>query len=96
MVQRTGGARRKTRNMLSKSARNKGKVSIRNSLQTFEEGDRVLLEAEPAVQHGMYFRRFHGKVGTVVGQQGACYKVEIIDGKSKKQLVIHPVHLRSA
>lgn len=94
MVQRTGGNRRKTRSLFSKKARNKGKISIRDSLQQFEKGDKVLLRAEPAIQHGMYFRRFHAKVGTILREQGACYVVQITDGKRTKDLIVHPVHLR--
>ncbi len=96
MVQRVGGMRRKTRNKLAKHARQKGKVSIRRSLQQFTNGDKVLLLAEPAVQGGMYFPRFHGKVGFIEGMQGECYKVAITDGNNKKQLIVHPVHLRVA
>jgi large subunit ribosomal protein L21e len=95
MVTRIGGMRRKTRNKLSKHARKKGKISIRNSLQQFSQGDKVLLAAEPAVQDGMYFPRFHGKIGTVLGEQGHCYKVQIMDGNSKKVVIAHPVHLRA-
>ena len=94
MVQRIGGMRRKTRQKLSKHARTKGKISIRNTLQTFSNDEFVLLKAEPAVQHGMYYPRFHGKQGIIKGQQGNCYKVEILDGNNKKTLIVHPVHLR--
>ena len=94
MVQRIGGTRRKTRNLFKKKAREKGKVPIRNALQTFNKGDRVRLDAEPANQHGMYFRRFHQKTGIVVGEQGNCYQVEIKDGKRTKELIINPVHLK--
>ena len=94
MVTRTGGARRKTRQLFAKKPRTKGKISIRNALQLFEKGDKVLLKAEPAIQHGMYFRRFHARPGEIVGQQGACYLVRIHDGKRTKDLIIHPIHLR--
>lgn len=95
MVTRIGGMRRKTRNKLAKHARKKGKISIRQQLQEFSVGDKVLLKAEPAVQQGMYFPRFHGKIGTVTGTQGNCYLVDIYDGNKKKAVVVHPVHLRS-
>lgn len=94
MVQRTGGFRRKTRQKLSKSPRQTGKISIRNSLQSFTSGDLVTLSAEPAVQHGMYHPRFHGKSGHVVGTQGRCFIVAVRDGEKMKNLVINPVHLR--
>jgi large subunit ribosomal protein L21e len=75
MVTRIGGARRKTRQKFSKNYKLKGKVSLRNYLQTLNVGDKVALKAEPAVNNGLYFRRFHGKTGTVGKKIGACYEV---------------------
>ncbi len=92
---RIGGARRKTRQKFKKHYRSRGKVSLRRYLQSFTRGDRVALVAEPAVQKGMYFRRFHGKTGTVVKKIGSCYEVSILDGNKEKRVIVHPVHLRS-
>ena len=50
--------------------------------------------AQPAVQGGLYFRRFHGKSGIVKGMQGKCYKVEVKDHDATKIIVVHPVHLK--
>ncbi|MBI2105638.1 50S ribosomal protein L21e [Candidatus Woesearchaeota archaeon] len=94
MAQRIGRSRRKTRDKLKKHYKQKGKISIRNYLQEFKAEERVILKAEPAVQTGMYFPRFHGKVGIVKGKQGDCYKVKIKDFKKPKILLIHPVHLK--
>ena len=94
MTQRTGGSRRKTRHKLSKPLRTKGKLSIRNYFQTFKQGDKVVLKAEPAVQTAMYLPRFHGKIGTVKSKRGACYEVSLKDGNKQKLLIIHPVHLK--
>ncbi len=96
MVKRIGGLRRKTRAKMSKNYRDKGKVSIRNFLQQFNTGEKVILKAEPAYQLGMYFPRFHGKQGIIHGKQGACYQVIVKDGDKEKTLIIHPVHLRKA
>ncbi len=94
MVQRIGGARRKTRYELKKSPRMRGKVSIRRMLQEFDVGDTVQLLAEPAVQRGMYFMRFHAKHGVIAGKRGKAYLVEIKDFHKKKQLIVLPVHLK--
>lgn len=94
MVQRKGGFRRKTRHKLQKSIRQKGKVSFRRFFQGLEVGDMVKLQAEPAYQRGMYFPRYHGKVGEVKGTQGDCYTVAIQDHDQTKVLIVHPVHLR--
>ena len=93
-MQRMGGNRRKTRHKLAKNVREHGKIQLTKYLQEFSVGDRVCLTAEPAVQKGMYFPRFHGKTGVVSGQQGNCYSVTITDGKKVKSLLVHPVHLR--
>lgn len=94
MANRMGGFRRRTRSRFTKEGRQKGKVSHRDFLQKFNEGDRVKLIAEPAYQKGMYFPRYHGKVGLVKGAKGECYNVEIDDHGKAKVLIVHPVHLK--
>ncbi len=96
MVTRIGGARRKTRHLFEKPRRQKGKLSIRRFLATYAPGDRVLLLAESAYQKGLYFRRYHGRIGIIEGPKGTCYEVRIQDGHAAKTLIIHPVHLRKA
>lgn len=94
MVQRSGGFRRKTRHKLKKNIRQKGKISIHNYLQEFKSGDKVLLKAEPSIQKGMYFPRFHSKVGIITKKQGKCYKILIKDHNKEKILIVHPIHLK--
>ena len=95
MVDRVGGFRRNTRYKLRKNVRQRGKISLRRFLQSFEVGDTVRLAAEPAYQKGMYFPRFYGKFGVVSKKVGSCYEVQIKDGKTKT-VVVHPVHLTKA
>jgi len=95
MVQRVGGFRRKTRSKLRKSKKDRGKISTTKYIQVFKMGEVVCLKAEPAIQKGMYFPRYHGKSGNIVGKQGKCYYVKIKDGKKDKTLLVHPIHLRS-
>ena len=92
MAKRVGGFRRKTRSKLKRAE--KGKILIRRFIQKFEEGQKVLLNADSSVQKGMYFPRFHSKVGEIKGKKGKCYEVAIKDGKKNKTLIVHPVHLR--
>ncbi|MBN2567258.1 50S ribosomal protein L21e [Candidatus Woesearchaeota archaeon] len=94
MVQRIGGSRRKTRGIMRRGVREKGKVSISRFFQVFSEGDKVVLKANPAHQGGVYHRRFHGKVAEVTGKQGECYTVTLKDGGKAKGLIVHPVHLQ--
>jgi len=96
MAKRVGGARRKTRHILSKHYKDKGKISLTRYFKEYKTGEKVILKAEPAVQKGMYFPRFHGKVGIVKGKKGNCYEVLIKDGKLEKNIIVHPVHLKQA
>lgn len=94
MVTRVGGFRRKTRSKLRKNISERGKISLSNYFKKYEVGTKVTLIGEPAVQKGMFFPRFKGKTGTIKGKQGACYTVEIKDGKKANTIIVHPVHLR--
>lgn len=93
MAKRIGGYRRKTRHLMKKSVRMRGKVSISSYMQTFNKGDRVVLKAEPAFQKGLFNLRFQGRVGIVIGKRGKCYEVEMYDFDKKKILFIPAVHL---
>ena len=94
MTQKTGSRRRKTRSKLKKNVADKGKISIRNYLQKFNDNDKVILIAEPAVQRGMHHPRYQGKTGIIIGKQGTNYKVQIKDGNTKKVMITHPIHLK--
>tara|TARA_Y100000310_G_C20661064_1_gene804840 strand:- start:745 stop:1038 length:294 start_codon:yes stop_codon:yes gene_type:complete len=96
MVKRIGGARRKTRNIFKKNIKKKGKISLRKYFQMFKEGEGVLLNMEPSIQKGAYFRRFHSKKGVIKGKKGKCYIVLINDKGKQKTLIVHPVHLKKA
>lgn len=96
MVQRMGGSKRKSRSKLKKNIRRKGKISLSRYFQTFNENDKVRLNAEPSYNRGMYFMRFHNKYGTVKRKRGECYEVMIKDGNKDKLVIVHPVHLKKA
>jgi len=94
MTKRIGGFRRKTRHKLRKNFRQKGKLSLTRYYNEFNVEDKVQLLADPGIQKGMYFPRFHGKRGIVTGKKGNCYQIDIKDGGKAKKLVVHPVHLK--
>ena len=94
MTKRIGGSRRKTRHKLAKTVRYRGKVSLARYFEKFNPGDKVCLAAEPSVHEGLYYPRFHGKAGVVLGKRGKCYEVMIKDVTMKKTVVVHPVHLK--
>ena len=93
-MKKIGGFKRKSRHKLTKSKKNRGKISLTRYLQRFDIGQKVSLSAEPAIQRGMYKPSFMGKTGIVKGMQGRCYKVQIDDMGKTKTLIVHPVHLK--
>lgn len=95
MAKRIGGNRRKTRGIFKKNYKAKGKVSLTKYFKEFKVGDKIVLKAEPAVQKGIYFPRFHGKSGIVKGKKGDCYEIAIKDNKKEKSVTVHPVHLKA-
>ena len=96
MVKRVGTARTKSRHKMKKPYKRKGKLSLTRYFAKYADGDKVVLKAEPSVQNGLYFLRYHGKVGVVEGKQGRCYKVKVMDRKKPKTMIVHPVHLQKA
>lgn len=96
MVKRVGTSRRKTRNLYSVPKKMKGKLAVSGFVRKFATGDQVLLSARHSILAGIYFRRFHGRIGRILGMQGTCYKVGIKDGGKEKTLIVGPVHLKSA
>jgi ribosomal protein L21E len=94
MTTRHGGSRSRTRKTFRKNVKEHGKISMTRYFQKFNEGDRVLLKIEPGVQKGLYHARFHGYPATVVKRQGSCYIVAINDLGKRKELYVHPVHLK--
>jgi large subunit ribosomal protein L21e len=94
MVKRLGGNRRKSRAKMRKQVCTRGKISITNYLAKYEDGDKVQLKAEPAIQTGIYHLDYHGNVGIIKGKQGECYKVLINNKNKEKTLIVHPIHLK--
>ncbi|MFB6105784.1 MAG: 50S ribosomal protein L21e [Halobacteriaceae archaeon] len=83
-----------TRNKLKNDPRQRGTSPPQRSVARFEEGQRVHLKLDPSVQDGRFHPRFNGRTGTVLGTQGAAYRVEINDGGKDKTIIAKPAHLR--
>ncbi|MFW9819713.1 MAG: 50S ribosomal protein L21e [Candidatus Thorarchaeota archaeon] len=89
------GYRKKTRQKHRKNVRKRGLGSVEKYLIDYNVDDKVDIITDPS-QHkrGMPHSRFHGRTGTVIGQRGRCYLVEVKLGNNKKTLVIGKEHLR--
>lgn len=91
---RIGGNRRKKVSILTKSTREKGKVSISKYMSEYKAGEKVSLNIEPSEHKGMFHPRFSGKTGTIINKVGSCYEVKIKDFTKEKVITVHPIHLK--
>ena len=92
-MKRIGSSKKKTRNISTKPSSEKGKFPIKGITQKFSVGEKVVLKSEPSIHNGLYFRRFHGKTGKVLGIAGGSYTVSVRDGNKYKMIVVSPVHM---
>jgi large subunit ribosomal protein L21e len=96
MVKASKGYRRRTRYVMQKRARDRGLSPITRIFQTFEIGEKANINLDPSVQKGVPHVRFHGHTGTVVGQRGDAYLIDVRMGDKMKQVIVRPEHLRKA
>lgn len=88
------GYRRKTRALLRKSPRDRGKSSLSRILYEYRPGDRVIIDIDPSVHKGMPHRRYHGKVGVIIAKRGRAYEVSVTQGDATKEIIVRPEHMK--
>lgn len=88
------GPRRKSRSVLTKRARERGKLGLSRLLAEYEVGEKVIINIDPGIHGGMPHKRFQGKVGTVVEKRGKAYILDIPQRKTSKLVIAGPEHLR--
>jgi len=87
------GIRAKTRD---KFKRKGPRTSVNQHFVEWKKGESVQIDVDSSIHSAMPFRRFQGKTATIVGKRGKVYHLELFDGKLKKELLIHPAHLKLA
>ena len=90
----SNGPREATRNKLRNNPRDRGTSPPQQSVQSFEDGQKVHLKLDPSVPNGKFHPRFNGRMGTVVGEQGNAFQVEIVDGDVTKTIIAAAAHLQ--
>jgi large subunit ribosomal protein L21e len=90
----SNGPRTNTRHKLQNDPRDRGTSPPQRAVEEFESGEKVHLKLDPSVPDGRYHPRFDGHTGSVVGEQGKAYKVEITDGGKDKTIIVKAAHLR--
>jgi len=88
------GYRRKTRALLRKSPRERGKSSLSRLLHEYKPGDKVIIDIDPSVHKGMPHRRYQGKIGVIVAKRGRAYEINVTQGDAVKTVIVRPEHIR--
>lgn len=94
MVRTSKGLRKRTRQKFRKRARKRGLSPITHSFVEYQEGEKANIIIDPSIHKGQPHSRFHGQTGTVIGNQGRAYLLEVRMGKMNKRVIVGPEHLR--
>ncbi len=93
MSKKSKGFRRKTRTLLRKKPRNRGKIGLSKILREYKPGQKVVVKINPSVHGGMPHRRYHGRIGIIASKKGRAYVVGVTQGKAVKEIIVRPEHL---
>lgn len=93
MGRRAKGFRHKTRSLLTKKPRERGKTGLTKILHEYMAGEKVAVKIDPSVHKGMPHRRFQGKIGVIVQKKGRSYVVNVTQGEAEKEIIVRPEHL---
>jgi len=76
-----------------KSVRTRGKIQLSKYFQEFENGDKVGVTIERAIDFS-FPERLQGNTGVVEGKRGRHYIINIKTQDKNKKFLIAPVHLK--
>ncbi|MCG2869683.1 MAG: 50S ribosomal protein L21e [Vulcanisaeta sp.] len=93
-VHRTHGLRYKSRKLLSKSPRERGRPGLSRWLYEYKIGDKVVIDIDPTYVSTAPHRRYQGKVGTIIGKRGKAYEIEVYLGDKRKIIITTPDHIK--
>ena len=93
MGRKAKGYRRKTRYLLRRKPRERGKTGLSKLLREYEVAEKVVIKLDPSVHKGMPHRRFHGRIGVIANKRGRSYVVNVSQGKAIKEIIVRPEHI---
>lgn len=86
------GFRSGTRRKLSVGKRKKFKPEA--FIKELKEGQAVVIKQDPSSHRGMPHPRFKGLTGTVKGKRGSSYIISVRSGRSFKEVIARPEHVK--
>lgn len=94
MVKKSKGYRARTRILLKKKPRERGKLGLSRLLRNYVSEEKVSIKIDPSVHKGMPHRRYHGKIATIIEKRGRSYVIEVPVKNIKKTLILRPEHIK--
>ncbi len=76
-----------------KAVRTRGKIKLSKYFQEFENGNKVGVTIERAIDFN-FPERLQGSTGVVEGKRGSHYLINIKTQEKNKKFLIAPVHLK--
>jgi len=73
----------------------KKRMTVVDLIRKFSLGQKVVL-TPTSRREGMPHPRYANRCGNIVEKRGESYVVRITDGKKKKDIISHPIHLKMA
>ncbi|MDG6222708.1 MAG: 50S ribosomal protein L21e [Candidatus Bathyarchaeota archaeon] len=93
MGRKAKGYRRRTRYLLKRKPRDRGKTGLSKVLREYEPTEKVVIKLDPSVHKGMPHRRFHGRIGVIAEKRGRAYVINVSQGKAIKEITVRPEHI---
>jgi len=94
VLKRSHGYRNKSRAILRRKPRDRGKIALGRLLINYQPGQMVRISLNPSVQKGMPHRRYQGRVGSIAEKRGRAYVIEVAaGGKIPRQIIARPEHI---
>ena len=88
------GFRSRTRKLLRRKPRERGKIGLSRILRNYQPGEKVVVQIDSSVHKGMPHRRYHGKIGMIVDKRGRAYVIDVTQGKATREIIVRPEHLK--
>lgn len=76
-----------------KKIREKRRTKLSQYFQELKKGDKVAFVRDLSFKES-FPKRMQGKTGIVMGKQGRCYIVRLLNGKTYKKFTVNPMHLK--
>ncbi len=94
-MRKSKGYRSRTRKLLSKDVRTRGKLGLSELLVSHNPGEKVCIKINPSVHKGMPHKRYQGRVGTIAEKRGKSYVVNVTLGDKMTQIISRPEHIHA-